>query len=63
MQDIDQLRTRSVAETAELLGVSRDTVNTLLRRRELGSYKIGVRRVIGDGHIQEYLAEHELGVQ
>ena len=41
MQDIDQLRTRSVEETAEPLGVSRDTVNTLLRRRDWGATRSG----------------------
>jgi excisionase family DNA binding protein len=43
-------------EAAELLGISRELVQDLLRTGQLGSVKAGRRRLIGRHHLEEFLA-------
>lgn len=42
---------------AELICVHRSTVERLLESRKLGFYEIGRRRVIGQIHLDQYLAQ------
>ena len=41
---------------AELIGVHRSTVERLLVTRKLGYYQVGRRRMIGQKHLEQYLA-------
>jgi len=45
----------SVSEAARRLGVSARTIATLVARKELGSRKIGRRRVIPTRALEEFL--------
>ena len=47
----------SIDETARLLGVSRTTVNVLIRRGELRSVKLGWRRVVPASEIRRLLEQ------
>ena len=42
-------------EVAEMLGLSRELLNDLLRREELQSVKAGRRRIITRFHLAQYL--------
>ncbi len=46
----------SVAQAAEFLGVSRATVERLLRPRELASFTVGRRRLIPDAALKQLAA-------
>ncbi len=46
----------SIDGVAELIGVHRSTVERLLEARKLGYYQIGRRRMIGQKHLEQYLA-------
>lgn len=49
----------SIDRAAELIGVHRSTIERLLESRKLGYYQVGRRRVIGQIHLQRYLASIE----
>lgn len=49
----------SIDGAAELLNVHRSTIERLLESRKLGFYQIGRRRIIGQTHLNDYLAEVE----
>lgn len=49
----------SINAVAELMSVHRSTVERLLESRTLGFYQIGRRRVIGQAHLNQYLAQVE----
>lgn len=49
----------SIDAVAELMSVHRSTVERLLESRTLGFYQIGRRRVIGQAHLNQYLAQVE----
>lgn len=49
----------SIDDVAELICVHRSTVERLLESRKLGFYQIGRRRVIGQTHLDQYLAQVE----
>jgi excisionase family DNA binding protein len=51
----------SVAEAAEALGVSRDTIYDELRAGRLASIKLGRRRIITRQHIDDFLASASAG--
>ena len=51
--------TVSVAEAAELLGVSRDMINDLIRKGELRSFKLGSRRLISRQAMEEFISSRE----
>jgi excisionase family DNA binding protein len=52
-----RLRLYTVSEVAKALGVSRGTVDALLKRGELGYYRIGQRGVrISEAELEAYLA-------
>jgi len=44
-------------EAAELLGISRELVHDLLRTGQLGSVKVGRRRLIAKHHLETFLAD------
>lgn len=46
----------SIDGVAELIGVHRSTVERLLESRKLGYYQVGRRRMIGQRHLEQYLA-------
>lgn len=47
----------SVVEVAERLSISRDLVYSALRSGELGSIKVGRRRLITEAHLQAFLTQ------
>jgi excisionase family DNA binding protein len=49
----------SIDMVAEVICVHRSTVERLLESRTLGFYQVGRRRVIGQTHLNEYLAQVE----
>jgi excisionase family DNA binding protein len=49
----------SIQEFADMLGVSRDLVNDMLRDQQVKSLKAGNRRLIPATAIDEYLASAE----
>lgn len=46
----------SITRAATIIGVSRTQVRNLLNSGKLGYYQVGSRRIIGEGHLQEYLS-------
>jgi excisionase family DNA binding protein len=46
----------SIAKAAEIIGVHPATVSRLMNNHKLGYYQIGARRVVGQGHLEEYLS-------
>jgi excisionase family DNA binding protein len=46
----------TIDSVAELIGVHRSTVERLLVTRKLGYYQVGRRRMIGQRHLEQYLA-------
>lgn len=46
----------SVTELTRLLGLCRTTVFALIRDRELASFKVGRRRLVPAGAVQDFLA-------
>lgn len=51
----------TIEETCRLLCVSRWQVNELINRRELGSIKIGRRRLVRLAEIQEFVERRLVG--
>lgn len=49
----------TVIDTAQLLSLSPTTVRREIRRRNLGSYRLAGRRLIGESHLSDYLARRE----
>lgn len=46
----------SVTDLTRLLGLCRTTVFALIRDRELASFKVGRRRLVSAGAVQDFLA-------
>ena len=46
----------SIAKVAEVIGVHPTTVSRLMDGGKLGYYQIGTRRIVGKGHLEEYLS-------
>jgi len=49
----------SIEEAAKIIGISTSGVRLLLNNKKLGYYQSGKRRIIGEGHLTEYLAKIE----
>jgi excisionase family DNA binding protein len=49
-------------EAAELLGLSRDLINDLLRSGQLPSVKAGRRRIIARHHLAQFLGVPEASI-
>jgi excisionase family DNA binding protein len=49
----------TITAAAQLLSVSPTTVRREIKRRNLGSYLLAGRRLIGESHLTEYLARCE----
>ena len=49
----------SIEEAAAIIGISTSGVRLLLNNKKLGYYQSGKRRIIGEGHITEYLNKIE----
>jgi excisionase family DNA binding protein len=49
----------STKEAAGILKLEESTVRKLLRRKKLGHYKLGRKRVIGKSHLLRYLAANQ----
>ena len=49
----------SAKETVALLGISRPTLSRLQQKGAIGCYKIGVRTLFAQKHIEDFLARHE----
>ncbi len=45
----------SVEEAAELLSIRRDSIYELLHTGQLGSFKIGARRLIAHRHLEAFI--------
>lgn len=52
-------RVYSIQEVAEMLGISRDLVNDMIREKQIRSLKAGNRRLIPVTAFEEYLASAE----
>jgi excisionase family DNA binding protein len=48
-----------IEEAAEIIGISPSGVRALLDNKKLGYYQSGKRRIIGEGHITQYLTKIE----
>lgn len=46
----------SIAKAATVIGISKTQVRNLINSGKLGYYQVGSRRIIGEGHLQEYLS-------
>jgi len=46
----------SIAKVAELIRVHVSTVSRLMDSGKLGYYQIGRRRIVGEGHLEQYLS-------
>jgi excisionase family DNA binding protein len=53
----------SIAKVAELIRVHVSTVSRLMDSGKLGYYQIGRRRIVGEGHLEEYLSRAERRVK
>lgn len=56
---IQQEKLYSAKETVALLGISRPTLSRLQQKGAIGCYKIGVRTLFAQKHIEDFLARHE----
>ena len=45
----------SVEEAAELLSIKRDSLYELIHTEQLGSFKVGARRLIARRHLEEFI--------
>jgi excisionase family DNA binding protein len=59
MSDIQQEKLFSAKETVAKLGISRPTLSRLQQKGKIGCYKIGVRTLFGQHHIDDFLRRHE----
>lgn len=48
-----------ITEAAQILGISPSGVRLLLNNKKLGYYQSGKRRIIGEGHLTDYLNKIE----
>jgi excisionase family DNA binding protein len=48
-----------IGEAAAIIGISPSGVRLLLDNKKLGYYQSGKRRIIGEGHLNEYLTKIE----
>lgn len=48
-----------IEEAATVIGISPSGVRLLLDNKKLGYYQSGKRRIIGEGHLTEYLTKIE----
>ena len=48
-----------IGEAAAIIGISSSGVRLLLDNKKLGYYQSGKRRIIGEGHLNEYLTKIE----
>lgn len=46
----------SINKVAEVIGVHRATVSRLMDSGKLGYYQVGDRRIVGAGHLEQYLS-------
>lgn len=46
----------SINKVAEVIGVHRATVSRLMDNGKLGYYQVGDRRIVGEGHLEQYLS-------
>jgi excisionase family DNA binding protein len=46
----------TITKAAAVIGISRTQVSKLLDSGKLGYYQVGGRRIVGEGHLQEYLS-------
>lgn len=46
----------SIAKAATIIAISKSQVRNLVNSGKLGYYQVGSRRIIGEGHLQEYLS-------
>jgi excisionase family DNA binding protein len=46
----------SINQAAKAIGISPSGVRLLLNNKKLGYYQSGKRKLIGEGHLQEYLS-------
>jgi excisionase family DNA binding protein len=58
MSDVHE-KLYSAKDAVAMLGISRPTLSRLQRKGDIGCYKIGVRTLFGQKHIEEFLARHE----
>jgi excisionase family DNA binding protein len=56
---VQQEKLYSAKETVALLGISRPTLSRLQQKGAIGCYKIGVRTLFAQKHIEDFLARHE----
>ena len=49
----------SMEDAADIIGISTSGVRKLLNSKKLGYYQSGKRRIIGEGHLTEYLTKIE----
>ena len=48
-----------IEDAADIIGISTSGVRLLLNTKKLGYYQSGKRRIIGEGHLTEYLTKIE----
>jgi hypothetical protein len=48
-----------IEDAADIIGISTSGVRLLLNTKKLGYYQSGKRRIIGEGHLIEYLTKIE----
>ena len=48
-----------IEEAAAIIGISPSGVRLLLDNKKLGYYQSGKRRIIGEGHLTDYLSKIE----
>jgi len=49
----------NIKAAALAIGISPSGVRLLLNKKKLGYYQSGTRRIIGEGHLSEYLSKIE----
>ncbi len=47
----------TIEEAAEKIGISPSGLRLLLNKKKLGFYQSGKRRIIGEGHLDDYLTK------
>jgi excisionase family DNA binding protein len=49
----------NMEEAAKIIGISTSGVRLLMKAKKLGYYQSGKRRIIGEGHLDDYLNKIE----
>ena len=49
----------NIDEAAKKIGISNSGVRLLMKTKKLGFYQSGKRRIIGEGHLDDYLNKIE----